>query len=86
MNQSKAVLAGNHQVQREQDGGRAIEGKCLQQRHGAVNAENPARREINPQGPPNTSRHVEIRGDLQALLSQRAANQLECFIGAVAAS
>jgi hypothetical protein len=80
MNQSEAILTGNHQVQREQNGGRAIKGQCLQQRHGAVDAEDPAWREVNPEGLPNATRHVEIRGNLQAPLSQCAANRSESLI------
>jgi hypothetical protein len=80
MNHSEAVLAGSNHVQREQDGGRAIQGKGLQQGNRTVNAEDSAWREINPEGLPYPTRHVEFRGNLQASLDQRAANQSESFV------
>jgi hypothetical protein len=55
-------------------------GECLQQRHGTVNAEDPTRGQINPEGLSDATRQVEIRSNLQALLSQSAANQFESFL------
>jgi putative transposase len=61
--ETHTVLAGNHQVQRKQNCGRAIKCKGLQHRHGAVNAKDPARREINLQDLPDATRHGEFGGN-----------------------